>query len=132
LVRILAVLVVIVVAIFSAGAIAASTNNVAHPTCADVAAGTAQLPADRTCYGGSGFQQYSTLVVVFLGAGAVGLALALSLVLLVKGRHGRLFLGALGLGVGLLLIGALITHVSSSHSPRAAAAASSYRSSADG
>jgi hypothetical protein len=130
LVRIFALLVVIVVAIFCAGAVAASTNNVAHPTCGDVATGTAQLPADGSCYGGSVLQQYGTLVLVLLGAGAVGLALALSLVLLVKGRHGRLFLGALGIGVGLLLIGALITHISSSHVPHRAAADAGYHRSA--
>jgi Na+-transporting methylmalonyl-CoA/oxaloacetate decarboxylase gamma subunit len=125
LVRILAVLVVLVVAIFCAGAISAATNNVSHPTCADAAAGRAQLPADGSCYGGSSFQQYGTLVVVCLGGGAVGLAVALSLVLLVTGRRGRLFLGALGIGVVLLLIGILITHASSSHIPRRAAAADS-------
>jgi hypothetical protein len=130
LVRVLAVLVVAVVALLCAGAVSASTNNVAHPTCLDVAAGSAQLPADGACYGGSMFQQYGTLVFVLLGAVAVGLALALSLVLLLTGRRGRLFLGALGTGVALLLIGILITHASSSHLPRRAAAPASGSSAA--
>jgi hypothetical protein len=119
-VRILALLVVVIVAIFCGGALSAVTNNVSHPTCAAVAARSAQLPGDGACYGGSSFQQYSTLVLVLLSAGAVAAALVLSLVLLVTGRRGRLFLAALGTGVALLLIGALITHASSSRVPSAA------------
>ncbi len=114
-------LVVIVIAIFCGGAISASANNVAHPRCAQVAAGNAQLPADGACYGGSSFQQYGTLVAVCLGGGAVALAAALSLVLLVTGRRGRPFLIALGSGIVLLLTGILIAQASSSRLPRGAA-----------
>ncbi len=116
---------VIVVGIFCGGAVSASTNNVAHPRCADVAAGTAQLPTDGACYGGSTFQEYGTLVLVLIAAGAVAIAVALSLVLLVTGRRGRIFLAALGTGIALLLIAALITHASSSRLPRAAVAGAS-------
>ena len=91
-------------------AVAAAVDDVAHPRCAEVAAGTATLPADGACYHGSMFRQYGTLVAVSLGAAGVGFALLLSGVLLFTGRRGRLSLAALAAGVVFLLIGALITH----------------------
>ncbi|MDQ6817069.1 MAG: hypothetical protein M3018_06640 [Actinomycetota bacterium] len=109
--RTLALLVVLALAIFCAGAVAAAINNVAHPTCADVRAGSAQLPADGSCYGKSVFQQYGTLVLVCLAAVAVGAAMVFSLVLLFKGRRGRVFLVALAAGVALLLLALLLEHV---------------------
>jgi hypothetical protein len=109
--RLLALLLIVVFAIFCGGALSAAINNVGHPTCAAVRAGTATLPADGSCYGRSVFQQYGTLVLIVLAAVATGVALVLSLALLVTGRRGRQFLIASGAGVVLILLAFLLEHL---------------------
>jgi hypothetical protein len=107
--RILAVLAIIVLAIFCGGAISGAADNTAHPSCADVRAGRAQLPASGTCFENAEWQATAGLVLAGIAGAAVALALLVSLVLLIRGNRGGLFLRLAGGGLLFLGLSLLIT-----------------------
>jgi hypothetical protein len=108
-VRILAVLAIIVLAIFCGGAISAAVDNSSYPSCADVRAGRAQLPASGNCFDNATWQATGGLVLAGVGGAAVALALLVSLVLLVRGTRGGLFVRLVGVGVVFLGLSLLVT-----------------------
>jgi hypothetical protein len=108
-VRILAVLAIIVLAIFCGGAVSAAVDNTRYPSCADVRSGRAQLPASGNCFDNATWQATAGLALAGIAAAAVALALLVSLVLLVRGRRGGLFLRLVGAGVVFFGLSLLVT-----------------------
>jgi hypothetical protein len=81
------------------------------PTCDDILAGKAALPADGECFDGSSGQKAASLVLGWPSGVLAGVAALVALYFAGTGRRGRLLLqltgAAIALGAASILIGSL-------------------------
>ncbi|MDX6652754.1 MAG: hypothetical protein QOJ38_1535 [Solirubrobacterales bacterium] len=109
LLRILAVLVILVLAAVCVGAIGGASDNTNYPACSDTAAIAQSV--DGKCFDNAKWQATAGLVGAIAAAAVLAAAGAVALIMLFSGRRAGLFVRLLGGGLLLLALSLLVTRI---------------------
>jgi hypothetical protein len=99
--RALAVVLALVLILGAAIMIIAMADISGTPTCEDIEAGRAAVPADGECYDGSSAQKTIAVILGFAGGGIGAIGALAAFAFTFTGRRGRLVLVLTGLAVVL-------------------------------
>lgn len=109
--RALGVVLALALAFACAVMVIAMSDIGSTPTCDDIFAGEAQIPADGECFDGSSGQKTASVVLGWPSGVLAGIAALVALFFAGTGRHGRLLLQLTGaailLGAASILIGSI-------------------------